>query len=182
MTDLSYGSRNDGTVSSGARKKVQAEPQESRGAALRRWFAGPAGRIAAIVFTLIALVGAVLAIKSFFGGSTPSDAHYTMYICSETGRTFRHKNELGETHPIKSPYSGKNTGVIAEACYWTADGQVKKEPTWVLLNELAGKSGPTFCPDCGRRVVGHNPMAKAGGHAPPKQGEYVARDVSRDGR
>ena len=74
--------------------------------------------------------------------------------------------------------SGKKTGVPAEACYWTADGGTKKNPTWVLLNELAGKPGPTFCPDCNRLVVGHNPApGPAGGAAiaklPPKRDDYA---------
>jgi hypothetical protein len=90
-----------------------------------------------------------------------------MFICTETGKPFEHENQIGETLPILSPHSGKKTGVPAEACYWTAEGGTKTSPTWVLLNELAGKPGPTYCPDCKRLVVGHNPQPGPGIKTPP---------------
>jgi hypothetical protein len=132
-------------------------------------------RIAAGVFCLVALAAAVYFVHSFFRGDTVDDAYYTTYICTETGRVFRHKNVLGETLPIYSSYSGKNTGMPAEACYWSADGHPKSDPTWLLLNEETGKSGPTFCPDCGRLVVGHNPRPGPGVRAPPTKAELAAR-------
>ena len=52
---------------------------------------------------------------------------------------------------------------------------LKPEPTWVLVNEFVGRPGPTFCPDCGRLVVGHNPAPGEGVKAPPKQAEYKPR-------
>ncbi len=126
------------------------------------------------------LVGsAVYKVMDDLQDSTPDDVHYSMYIDTETGKTFRHKNETGETHPIESPYSGKRTGVVAEPCFWTADGGTKSEPTWVLLNELAGKQGPTFCPDCGRLVVGHNPQPGEGVRPAPTKEEYAARKADR---
>jgi hypothetical protein len=135
---------------------------------------------AALVVIAIALVGlAAYTVMSTLNDGTPDDIHYTTYICTEAGKPFRHKNRAGETHPIQSPYSGKATGVIAEPCYWTADGGMKSEPTWVLLNELVGKSGPTFCPDCGRLVVGHNPRPGAGVHPPARRQEYTVRQDKR---
>jgi hypothetical protein len=124
---------------------------------------------------------AVLVVRSYLRGSTPDEAYYTTYICTETGRAFKHRNEPGETLPIVSPYSGKNTGVPGEPCYWTADGRIKSQPTWVLLNEAIGKPGATFCPDCGRLVVGRNPVAHAGGKPPPTEDEYAARRTLHDG-
>jgi hypothetical protein len=81
---------------------------------------------------------------------------------------------IGQSIPIKAP-SGNNSGYPAELCYWTKDGQAKTDPTPVLLNVLVGKPGPTFCPDCGRLVVGHNPRPGAGVKAPMTQEEWKKR-------
>lgn len=134
---------------------------------LRRLFESSAGKGTAIAFCLAATAVAVYFCFSFFKGDTPDFAQYTTYVCAETGKAFRHKNMMGETLPIYSPYSDKNTGYPGEACYWTSDGRIKAEPTWVLLNEAVGKAGPTYCPECGRLVVGHNPKPKAGSMPPP---------------
>ncbi len=144
---------------------------------LRRLLDTPAGKIAAISASVLLLVVAGLVVRANLKSDTPTTAFHTMFICTETGKTFEHQNKIGETQPILSPYSGKKTGVPAEACYWTADGGTKKNPTWVLLNELAGKPGPTFCPDCNRLVVGHNPAPGPASGAiarlPPKRDEYA---------
>ncbi len=122
------------------------------------------------VILALALIGVVALagymIKDFREDGTPDEAHYTMFICSETHKTFRHRNELGETLPILSPYSNKKTAYPAEACYWTADGKIKTEPTWVLLNDNLDDHRPTACPDCGRLVVGHNPQPGPGSRPP----------------
>jgi len=81
--------------------------------------------------------------------------------------------------PVLAP-SGKNTGYEAELCYWTKDGKPKETPTPVLLNIYKGIKGPTFCPDCGRLVVGHNPPAMEGAKPPPTKDEYTPRYRSRD--
>jgi hypothetical protein len=99
-----------------------------------------------------------------------SDARYTWYI-DETGKTFKHVNKVGEMGPVLSPNTGKEA-FPAEACYWTRDGGVKKDPTWVLLNSYLGNDAPTFCPDCGRLVVGHNPPARPGARPPKTKEEY----------
>lgn len=148
---------------------------------LRRLLRSTAGRIIAVVLAMVFMSTAVYAVISFLKGNNPEAAYSTMYMCTETGKPFRHTNKIGETQPIHSPFSGKNTGVPAEACYWTADGQTKKEPTWVLLNELAGKAGPTFCPDCGRLVVGHNPPPGPGVKPPPTREQYLSRNQPRLG-
>jgi hypothetical protein len=145
---------------------------------IRRHLAGRGGKVVAIVGCAVAICVAVYVCIGFMKGGTPDAANYTTYVCSETGKSFRHRNELGETIPIYSPHSGKNTGYPGEACYWTADGQTKSEPTWVLLNEAIGKSGPTFCPDCGRLVVGHNPRPTPGGKPPPTRAQILARNVT----
>ena len=93
------------------------------------------------------------------GNSVVAEANERVFIDSETGQSFNVKlySLIGQSIPIKSP-SGHNSGYPAELCYWTKDGQTKTAPTPVLLNILVGKPGPTFCPDCGRLVVGHNPL------------------------
>ena len=146
---------------------------------IRQILATPAAKLIATVACAILLFLAGRVVYSYFKGDTPDTAFSTMFICTETGKTFRHTNKIGETQPILSPYSGKNTGVPAEACYWTADGEAKKNPTWVLLNELAGKEGPTFCPDCNRMVVGHNPAPGTGVHPPPTHDQYTSRARTR---
>ena len=85
----------------------------------------------------------------------------------ETGHGFM--IEIGvdfEGWPVKSPDTGKMTGYPAEACYWDQCGQ-KQGGTWVVLNRTLNKDGETLCPECGNRVVGHNPL-------PP--GTYVDKE------
>ncbi len=134
---------------------------------------------AKMIFGALLVVALGLTVYFIAGAATgeaPNDAYSTVYICSETGKTFRHTNQMGEEIPILSPYSGQNTGYVAERCYWNADGTIKKKPTYVLLNsDLPGKENePTFCPDCGRLVVGHNPAPDPNNpHPPPTRDEWM---------
>jgi hypothetical protein len=88
--------------------------------------------------------------------------------------------KVGDQIPVKSPHSGKSTGYPAELCYWTKDGVIKSEPTAVLLRSHLGERSPTFCPDCGRLVVGHNPRPSQGDKPPPTQAEYKPRRGDRE--
>ncbi|MGN6368201.1 MAG: hypothetical protein ACTHN5_08080 [Phycisphaerae bacterium] len=130
--------------------------------------------IAAIVFCL-AGVGYMV-----YGAMKPNavvaEANDRVFIDSATGQAFHVKLDslIGQSIPIKAP-SGQNTGYPAELCYWTKDGQAKTEPTAVLLNQEIGKPGPTFCPDCGRLVVGHNPRPGQGVNPPPTKEEWEKR-------
>ncbi|MFT3784771.1 MAG: hypothetical protein QM770_01215 [Tepidisphaeraceae bacterium] len=128
-----------------------------------------------IAFSVSAAAMAGLSAWYFTSSDVPDTAYHTMFICSETGKTFDHVNALGDELPLTSPYTGRRTAFPAEPCYWTKEGGTKKTPTWVLLNELAGKSGPTFCPDCDRLVVGHNPEPSAGRKPPVTRQEYTSR-------
>jgi hypothetical protein len=142
-------------------------------AGLREFFESGAGKIAAMVFGLVALIIAVVMIVRTFGHSEAASLSTDrVYIDTETGKTFNYTIKPGDLSTIKSPYTGKLTGVEAERCYWTKDGKPKKDPTYVLLNERAGKPGPTFCPDCGRLVVPLNPPASTIGPPPPTKAEY----------
>jgi len=104
-----------------------------------------------------------------------------VFIDAETNKPFTYQVKINETIPVSSPFSGKKTGYPAEMCYWTADGKIKETPTPVLLNETVGKEGPTFCPDCGRLVVGHNPRPAEGSTPPPTKEEYAAQQAATTG-
>lgn len=94
------------------------------------------------------------------------------FLCTETKKHFEYAMKMDEHWPVLSPLSGKKTGYPAEKCYWTKDGKRKSEPTYVVLNQYLGKPGDTFCPDCGRTVVGHNPE-------PPESVPLVGAPASR---
>jgi len=138
------------------------------------------GRYIATGACVIPVVILVFAISQFFGqSSAAAESRNRVFVCSETGKTFRTKIDVGTAIPVYSPFSGKNTGYLAELCYWNKDGSIKSEPTGVLLNERMGKPGPTFCPDCDRLVVGHNPQALAGMTPPPTREEYEKASRAR---
>lgn len=83
-------------------------------------------------------------------------------VCSQTDEVFTDVVIPKDAHfPLKNPKTGSDTLFIPEACYWTKDGKAKLSPTWVLLNQFKGKTGPTICPDCGREVRTHNPQPPA---------------------
>lgn len=67
----------------------------------------------------------------------------------------------GDRFPYENPKTKARTLFPVERCYWTRDGKAKVDPTYVLLNEYADKPGGTTCPDCGKKVVGHNPPPPA---------------------
>ncbi len=122
----------------------------------------------------VALVIALLVFKSYLiESNTPGDPNLSMYVDATTGKSFSHRNEVGEVIPIQSPYSKQNTGYPAVPCFWTKEGTLKKEPYWLLLNSQVGKPEPTFCPDCGRLVRPQQPKPKPGDKAPPTQQELM---------
>jgi hypothetical protein len=127
--------------------------------------------LAASIVGIVAAFGIVA--YQIFGGP-PSAAQMSRMravVDSETG-------EVNEKFPIPdkgnfpwtNPKTGKPTLYPAETCFWTKDGKAKLKPTFVLLNQYAGKPGDTICPDCGRKVTTHNPM-------PPAQ---MMADAARD--
>lgn len=119
-----------------------------------------------LVAAIIVLAASgVYAWRNFSAPTAVTSANSRMFVCSETGKSFPYELQIGEMEPIKSPFSGKNTAYEAEKCYWKKDGsgfKAKKKPTYVLLNRRMGKEEKTYCPDCGKEVVGHNPR-------PPKE-------------
>ncbi|MBN2563999.1 MAG: hypothetical protein JXQ75_24050 [Phycisphaerae bacterium] len=116
------------------------------------------------IFVVVVLLGTAgyLTYKTLTtaGPPTPEPVE-AVFMCAETGKTFPYAMQKGEHWPVMSPYSNKQTGYPTEQCYWTKVGREwrrKKTPTYVILNEYLGKPGDTVCPDCGRIVVGHNPL------------------------
>ena len=133
--------------------------------------------LATIVVVLCGGAALYLGYTTWRGNAALAHANERVFIDSENMRSFTVDLSAadGMTIPMHSPYSGKDTAFPAELCYWTASGDPKKEATAVLLNNLIGKSGPTFCPDCGRLVVGHNPVPTPGASPPPTKDEWNKR-------
>jgi hypothetical protein len=138
---------------------------------LNRFWQTIGGKIAAVVIIAagVALMG--YNVRNFTRSEGAALSGERPYICAETGKTFAYKIKMGDTFPVESPHSGKRTGYHAEACYWTKDGKIKPEPTYVLLNKYLNKPGPTFCPDCGRLVREMNDPPIEGAAPPPTADE-----------
>jgi len=143
-------------------------------AGLREFFESSKGKLIALIAGIVLLVVLFFVVWSNLGSPATEIARDRMYIDSTTGKAFEHTLKAGDVVPVKAP-SGKNTGYPAEFCYWTADGKIKDKPTPVLLNSYVGKPGPTYCPDCGRVVVMHNPAPMVGAKPPPTKAEWDAR-------
>jgi hypothetical protein len=140
---------------------------------LREFLKGGAGKAAAVVVVLAGLLAAIWSARGVMTSEAEELSANRMFVDAETGKPFRY-DLSGSSAEIPAPApSGKKTGYPAESCYWTKDGKPKPEPTYVLLNMWKGSSEPTFCPDCGRLVVGHNPPATEGGKPPPTKDEYA---------
>jgi len=150
-------------------------------AGLREFLNSSTGRTVSIGGAIVLVGIAAYVLTTSIGGSRElhdfSDSR--LFVDKETGKSFWHKVSIGETVPVKAP-GGKNTGFPAEACYWTADGKIKAEPTGVLMPSFSGKPGPTFCPDCGRLVVPYNPKPGPNDKPPPTKDEYEKTHKERD--
>lgn len=122
----------------------------------------PRSRAAAVKagIAVAALLAAVAITAWQFAGMAPDIASQTgtTLIDAETGALVKgHELKIGEQYPLVNPAHGRRTLWPAERCWWTRDGKVKPEPTFVMLKEYTGQGGETVCPDCGRRVVSRNP-------------------------
>jgi hypothetical protein len=161
-------------------KSTKSAPDPGRDTGgLRKFLNTNAGKILAIgaLGVLVLLAGYVL-----WSNLGPSEGARLstdrMFIDAKTGKPFEHTLRPGDVIPVKAP-SGENSGYPAELCYWTADGKIKQDPTPVLVNARMGKPGPTFCPDCGRLVVVHNPTPDPNSKPPPTKAEYEKRQADR---
>jgi hypothetical protein len=97
-------------------------------------------------------------------------------LIDETGATFQVSTAMGSS--TINPKNNK-PGFPVELCWWTKDGKIRADkPYPVLLNQYVNKPGPTFCPDCGRLVVQHNPsplVPDSRQTPPPTKEEYARR-------
>jgi hypothetical protein len=164
----------DTQISDRQRKRVRYQPM-----GLREFANTGKGKAVVVVLLLVGAIALYLSIRSNFS-SAAADSANRVFIDADTGKVFKHTIKLGESLPVESPDSGKRTGYEAEQCYWTKDGKPKDEPTYVLLNIYKGSRDPTFCPDCGRLVVPHNPPPTTGSKPPPTKAEYASRHSARD--
>ncbi len=140
---------------------------------VREFLESKQGKAVAGGVLALAVLALFFSIRSYLGDSEAAAlSGERTFICSQTGKPFDHTLTLGEMIPVTSPHSGATTGYPAELCYWTREGTTKKKPTAVLVRSALGEQGPTFCPDCGRLVVGHNPAPRDGDSPPPTQAEY----------
>jgi len=162
-------------------KNVENE-RPSASERFREFLETSAGKVTAAAIILVAGAMIYYSVRSNFG---PTDAGRMasdrMFIDAKTGKSFWYTLKKGDKIPVYSKSSGENAGYPAEMCYWNKDGTIRKEGFPVLLNTYKGEPEPTFCPDCGRLVVGHNPPAAVGRKAPPTQEEYRARKTGNAG-
>jgi hypothetical protein len=148
---------------------------------VRKFLESSTGKMVAVGLIVLALIIMWVSVRASFGPSSAGKASVDrLFIDAKTGKTFEYTLKKGDVAPILAP-SGDKTGYPAELCYWTADGGTRKDPVPVLLNIYKGDNSPTFCPDCGRLVVGHNPRPEEGRKPPPKKDEYKPRrSTARD--
>jgi hypothetical protein len=146
------------------------------------FLSGNRGRLGLMAVAVLAVAGILWLVWADLKSNPSLDmANDPIFINAETGKVFHLKVTAGMSYPVICPDTGKATGYEAELCYWTKDGHVKDDPTPVLLNSVIGQPGPTFCPDCGRLVVVHNPPAVEGHKPPPTKDEYLAAQATKTG-
>ncbi|MBC7835079.1 MAG: hypothetical protein H7Y88_08250 [Phycisphaerales bacterium] len=113
-----------------------------------------------VVTAVAALASGGLLIARNIGGESPAGEETRLrdVIDSDTGVILRdYPIKHGSSFPWKNPKTGKNSLYPAERCFWTRDGKAKTEPTLVFVKAYANSDEETLCPDCGRKVVPHNP-------------------------
>src|SRR5437870_13906692 len=102
--------------------------------AIRKALRTPTGMAIGVVVVLVGLGTAIYSLKGAFTSEGASLSADRVFIDAITNKPFEHELQMGDVIPVKAPSGGK-TGYPAEACYWTKDGKVKTDPTYVLLNE-----------------------------------------------
>jgi hypothetical protein len=123
----------------------------------RQWMA-----VAAAILSLLIVTVVVYRAIAASMNSPSSSSKIRTLIDKDTGKTYvDFRVPDGVTWPMVNPDTGNASLYPTEMCFFTKDGKAKLEPTYVLLNEIIGKPGPTRCPDCGRTVTFHNPMPSA---------------------
>jgi len=116
--------------------------------------------IMGVVGAVALVVAAILIITNLPGRSEAGESSRLRTLMdSKTGEVFADfRIDDNQQPPYENPKTGDRTLYPAEACYWSNDGRAKLTPTMVLLREWTDPGADTTCPDCGKRVVRHNPM------------------------
>ena len=145
---------------------------------LREFLETKWGKGIAAALILIGAIAVFMSVRNNLGQSHAEAAsRERIFICSQTGKTFEAEVKPGMSFPVRSPYSDDYTGYVPELCYWTEEGKISDEPTYVLLNKHRNEKGPTFCPDCDRLVVSDNPAPEPD-KPPPTRAEYASRRMT----
>ncbi|RIK64269.1 MAG: hypothetical protein DCC65_14735 [Planctomycetota bacterium] len=121
-------------------------------------------RIKLIVAIVIFVAAAGIAWYTLGGEDATDAASVRGFMCNECKEAYDYIPKEGDIEPLKCPNCGAMAGYQAEACFWTKgpDGEYKAKltPTYVILLQRLDPNTEeeTVCPDCGKVVVGHNPM------------------------
>ncbi len=112
------------------------------------------GIVATVAFLLVGY--AVYALFSSFGDEVLDAANTRTFMDVNTKKLYQVEIKEGEKfYPKKNPSTGEMTLYPTEVCY--KNDCLNAGGTHVILNEILGEKGPTFCPKCGALVVAHNP-------------------------
>src|SRR5687768_14071923 len=94
---------------------------------LQRFLKTAGGRITAAVLFVAAITFAAWSYMGATAGSRfVAGSNDRIFVCAETGKPFYYTIKMGDSIPVMSPHSGKQSGYPAELCYWTPDGGVKQ--------------------------------------------------------
>lgn len=121
-------------------------------------------RIKLIVAVAVFLAAGGVAWYTLGGDDQFETANLRGFMCNECKEAYEYIPKEGDIEPLKCPNCGAMAGYQAEACFWTRgpDGEYKAKltPTYVILLQRLDPNSEeeTICPDCGKVVVGHNPM------------------------
>jgi hypothetical protein len=150
--------------------------------AIRNFLHTDIGRYFALGGSVLGIIVLGWLLLGQLGGGVAARSADRVFIDAKTGEQFGYTISKNEAFPVPSPHSnGELTGYEAEPCYWTADGGIKAEPTWVLpLVKVDPEAGPTFCPECGRLVRPLNPIPTPGSTPPPTQAQYKPRNEPQE--
>ncbi|NOX59304.1 MAG: hypothetical protein GXP29_10660 [Planctomycetes bacterium] len=105
-----------------------------------------------ITVTAIVLVGyAFISIWGMFGDDMQDALGTRTFMDKDSGELFQVEVKEGvKFFPAKNPSTGEMTLYPTEVCYKNECKDAGGTP--VIMNQLVGKSGPTFCPKCGALV------------------------------
>jgi hypothetical protein len=140
---------------------------------LHAWLHTMPGRMIVIGFFTVVLAGLAWSMLRYLGPNAAQRySAAPLFIDSVTGQTFHYQLKIGDTIPVLSPFTHRNTGYPAAFSYWSKGGHILKHPEPVLLNSWIGKRGPTFAPLSGRLVVAAEKPPRPGSRPPPTKQQY----------